>query len=169
MSSPTQFLDWQACGSVGRSDIDALAAQAASHPSGRARICLHRGHGDAVHEMVIAVRPSGFVLPHRQAGVDKSYLVLRGEFGLVFFDDDGVVTDAVRLTPGDRPIARFDAGLWHVGLASSAGALYVETIPGPFHPERTEWADWAPREDAPGLEPWLAKARAELQRRCGRS
>ena len=133
-------------------DDDTLAELrdiARNSPRGRARFCLHQNHEDPLQEMVIALHRSGYIPPHRQIGRAKSYLCLEGKLFVCFFDDAGSLVERLQLSAqGDNgpSIVRFPANRWHTVTALTEIAIYVEVVPGPYVPEETKFADWAPSE-----------------------
>ena len=128
-------------------ELDRISQAARESERQRARIILHKGHADRVQEMVIAVTGSAYIMPHRQLRREKSYLLLRGRLGVVFFNDAGQVSDAftMGIHRDDPVLVRFDAGLWHSIVSASDLSIYLETAQGPF--EGSDWAEWAPESE----------------------
>jgi len=128
-------------------DLDELADAARASERQRARIILHKGHADSVQEMVIAITNSAYIMPHRQPNREKSYLLLRGRLGVVFFDDHGRLIDRFVLGNeiGEATLVRFDAGYWHSVVSGDLLSIYVETAAGPH--DGSDWAHWAPKSE----------------------
>lgn len=125
--------------------LHALLREAQSSMQRRARLCLHQRDDADIQEMVIALYADSYIPPHRQTGgVFKTYYVIEGGLNLFFFDSDGVAVKKLKLTSAVRPICRFLAETWHMVTAIDDAAIYAEVIPGPYRPERTEFAPWAP-------------------------
>ncbi len=132
---------------IDSADLDELAEAARASPRQRARIILHGSHADSVQEMVIAITSATYIMPHRQLDREKSYLLLRGRLGVVFFDDAGARVDRFTLggQSGDATLLRFDAGRWHSVVSAEPLSIYIETAAGPH--EGSDWADWAPKSE----------------------
>ncbi|MBB6252271.1 WbuC family cupin fold metalloprotein [Nitrospirillum iridis] len=155
-SSKAYFDDWTDFLDIDRTRLDALLDESRRDERGRVRICLHRSEADPVQEMIIALADHGYLRPHRQRGLQKSYVVLAGRLRVVFFDESGGVLRRLDLDAQRRPLARFDSGIWHTMTSLSEGTLYLETILGPFDRNRTDWAPWAPgRAPRPEIEAYM--------------
>ncbi|MEM7620067.1 MAG: WbuC family cupin fold metalloprotein [Pseudomonadota bacterium] len=129
------------------SKLEHLEKAAKTSERQRSRFILHKGHNDNVQEMVIAITSQTYIMPHRQKNRTKSYTLLNGKFGVIFFDEQGVISDVIKMdNEADRPVlVRFDADQWHSVVAGSDVAIYIETAQGPF--EGSLWADWAPKSE----------------------
>jgi cupin fold WbuC family metalloprotein len=146
-NSPT-FAPLQDIVSVGVEDLSLIEDLARKHPLGRARLLLHLEHTEPIQEMLIAVRQGCYFRPHRQRARSKTYKLFHGRMLVVFFDEQGQMTDRRLLTEGGPALAavRFPADLWHTVIALSPMLFYMETTLGPYRREDTEYADWAPAE-----------------------
>ncbi len=132
---------------VGLDKLGKLKDAAIQTPQKIARICLHRNHKDHIQEMLIAIHRDTYLAPHKQPLKEKSYIIIEGEMRLAFFDDNGTISNFIDLSESSGAgdfICRFDAGRWHTPVSKSLQCVYLEIIPGPFEPDKTCWADWAP-------------------------
>lgn len=144
-------------------DLDAIVARARSVPRRRARILLHGSLDDVMQEMMIVMTRGQYVPPIWNDRSPKSYLVLSGSFFLVKFDASGEVTDSIRLAaddPKDPFFARINSPMWHMSIAETPDAVFLETLLGPH--QGTVFADWAPAADSGPA------GRAFFERICGR-
>lgn len=126
-----------------------LARQA---PLRRARLCLHRGVDDTVHEMVIAFATGSYVRPHRHHDKSESFHVIEGRLTVILFDDDGRVMRRIALGPhgSERPyLYRASSPAWHTVLLETDSVILHETTNGPFVPGAAEYAPWEPNPDDP--------------------
>ena len=94
------------------------------------------------------------------AQAPASLLVLEGELAFLVFDGAGRVTRRVELAArgGGRPFCvRVAPGVWHMDRVRSGAAVFLETMAGPFVPERSNvYAPWAPAEgDAAAVRVFL--------------
>ena len=86
-----------------------------------------------------------YVRPNKHFGKDESVFVIRGEADVLFFDDQGNVTELVKM--GDMAsqkayYCRIPAGVFHTVLIRSNEIVLFEGTPGPFNPAETAYADW---------------------------
>jgi cupin fold WbuC family metalloprotein len=135
---------------VGAAEIAGLIAAARNTPQGRARLLLHTGRNDTLHEMLIALPPVSCDHPHINFKSGKSFLALSGQFALLRFSDDGRRIDPVVLSDGDLPgarIARLRSPAWHTIVPLAGDTVFLETILGPF--EGNRFAPWFPTEAQP--------------------
>ena len=135
---------------AGRSEIDVLKEAAPSAPLGRSRILAHGDTSEVLHEMLIAHAPGSYVPPHKHPGKSESGHVVEGEIDLVFFDEQGEITHVLELgeySSGRDFYYRIDEPLYHTLILRTPGAVVHEVTNGPFVPEETLYAPWAPTED----------------------
>ena len=142
--------------------LDAVAGAARASPRLRRNHNFHRADTDASHRLLNAIEPGSYVVPHRHLDPEKdeTFVVLRGRFGLVLFDDDGVVTHRIVLdTAGPTYGVTIPHGTFHSIVSLAAGSVFLEAKAGPYLPlTGAERAIWAPAEqdaDAAGYLTWL--------------
>ncbi len=146
-----------------------LLTVARESPRRRAIHCFHTGDGDNPHRFVNLILAGSYVAPHRHAVPPKaeSFVVLRGEVGVLLFGDDGAVLGAHRLSAlsesGNADARTLPCGLdllpgtWHSIVALSPTAVIFEVKPGPYDAATDkEFAPWAPREGEPDAAAYLA-------------
>jgi cupin fold WbuC family metalloprotein len=134
---------------VGDSLIEDLVREAREAPLKRARFCLHHSPDDALHEMVIALLRGSYIRPHRHVGKTESFHVIAGRLQIVLFDDDGQVTKRIPMGPrgSGRPfLCRLAGAAWHTVVVEDEWVVFHEVTRGPFRPEDTQYASWAPQE-----------------------
>ena len=147
---------------VSASDIDALIESARRAPQGRARLILHAGRDDSLHEMVIALPADSCDHPHINFKSGKSFLALSGQFALICFSDDGreiepIVLSAESRWPGAR-MARLRKPAWHTIIPLAGDTVFLESIIGPF--EGNRFATWFPDVNQDGaLKVWIERLR----------
>ena len=132
--------------------IDRTIARARNAPNRRARVLLHPGLEDALHEMLIAIPRESCDVPHINFKSGKSFHVVRGEMAVMLFADDGSEVLPCRLgaSPSDtRRMVRLNRPYWHTIIPLSDYVVFIETITGPFTGNR--FADWAPN---PNTSEW---------------
>lgn len=146
---------------LGPDVLDDLKRRAAKAPLRRPRLCLHRGHDDTVHEMVIALGRDSYVPPHRHLSKSESFHLIEGEVLVVLFDEEGRVARRIHLGPpgSGRPfLYRLSPPSWHSVVPLTEFAAFHETTNGPFVPGSQEIAPWAPDpDDTGGIQAFVAR------------
>jgi cupin fold WbuC family metalloprotein len=130
------------------SDFAFLVAKAKSSVRGRARLCAHPDANDGLHEMLICLTRDGYVRPHRHSKPESASMI-RGSCDLVLFDEQGNIADVKTLgepNSGKAFFIRLSDPIYHTYLLHTDTLLFLETTPGPFDRERSQFAPWAPAE-----------------------
>ena len=145
---------------IDESLLDAVAAAARTSPRLRRNHNFHHADADASHRLLNAIEPGSYVVPHRHLDPEKdeTFVVLRGRFGLVLFDDDGAITHRVVLdTAGPTYGVTIPHGTFHSIVSLAAGSVFLEAKAGPYLPlTGQERAAWAPAEQETGAAAYLA-------------
>jgi cupin fold WbuC family metalloprotein len=135
---------------VGTAQLDALAAQAAAAPRGRAHLQLHTGHDDPVQRFFVAADPRSYFRPHRHNTKSELALVVRGRFDVLVFDEAGTVQARHAIAAAGPDISyEMPARTWHTLLSTADGSTFLEVKQGPYDPATAvEFPAWAPPEGA---------------------
>jgi cupin fold WbuC family metalloprotein len=153
MNQPTQLID--------RRLLDNLSAEAAASPRRRKNYNFHASEADRANRLLNAVEPGSYVQPHRHldSAKDETFVVLRGSFGLVLFDEQGNVTRTALLqADGDVAGVNILHGTFHCVLSLAPGSVFFEAKAGPYVPiTGQERASWAPPEGDPQAIAYLAE------------
>jgi cupin fold WbuC family metalloprotein len=163
--SPEVFLTEGPIATIGPEDIARLRATVRETPKRRARINAHPGHDDALHEMIIAIEPASYIRPHRHPGKSEAFHVIEGEVDIVVFRDDGAIDQIVQLGEkgGSRPFYyRMSEPRFHTLVIRSEILIVHEITNGPFLPDGTIYAAFAPGDDDPAA---AAAYQADLRER----
>jgi cupin fold WbuC family metalloprotein len=131
----------------------------------RARICAHPDLSDPLQEMLILLLRDTYIRPHRHRRKAESLLVVEGEADAVFFDDDGAVATVLPLgdpRSGKAFSYRIDGPRYHTLLPRSEHFVFHEATLGPFAPELSEAAPWAPPDGDPAAAGFIAALRRRL-------
>lgn len=150
--SPEVFLAEGPIATIGPQDIALLRQAARQAPKRRARINAHPAHDDALHEMIIAIEPASYVRPHRHPGKSEAFHIIEGEVDIVIFRDDGAIEQIVSLGEkgGTKPFYyRMSEARFHTLVIRSDLLIVHEITNGPFRPEGTMYAAFAPGDDDP--------------------
>ena len=144
--------------------LDATTAAARSSPRRRMNHNFHASDSEPANRLLNAVEPGSYVQPHRHLDPfkDETFVVLRGRFGLVCFDESGAVTLTRVLEPGSEAMgANVPSGTFHTLLSLAPGAVFFEAKAGPYVAISDEdRAPWAPREGDGTAPGYLAKLEA---------
>ena len=148
----------------GKADLDALSRSASTHPRRRKNLNFHAQLAHPAQRLLNAVEPDSYIRPHRHADRlrDETFVVLRGAFGVVFFDGAGAVTgSAVIRAGGDLVGAHVPAGTYHCLVSLEPGSVFFEAKAGPYEPTTDkDFASWAPPEGDPRVPAFLGTLRA---------
>ncbi|MCU0228115.1 MAG: WbuC family cupin fold metalloprotein [Bryobacterales bacterium] len=161
---------------IGGSHFLALEERAQLSARRRAVQCFHTGDGDNPHRFLNLLLQGTYVAPHRHATPPKaeSFVVLRGELGVLLFADDGTVTGVHRLRAWEEtgeaprvetPPCGLDLlpGIWHSIVALSPVTVIFEVKPGPYDAATDKaFAEWAPAEGEPGVGAYLQWMEAQF-------
>jgi cupin fold WbuC family metalloprotein len=150
--SPEVFIAKGPIATIGPAEIEILRQAVNRTAKRRARINAHPGHDDALHEMIIAVAPESYIRPHRHPGKSEAFHIIEGAVDIVVFRDDGEIDDIVSLGEkgGARPFYyRMSEPRFHTLIIRSDLLIVHEITNGPFSPEGTVYAAFAPAEGDP--------------------
>ena len=127
--------------------IEFLKSAALRTPSRRARLCAHPSPDAAQHDMLIVSLRSTYVAPHRHLVKSESMLVIEGRADALIFNDVGQVTQRVPMGPAGSSrvfFYRMPELTYHSLSIETDMLVFVESTKGPFRPEDSENAPWAP-------------------------
>ena len=146
---------------IDRALLDEVSAQASNSPRLRKNRNFHPRDDSPAHRLLNAIEPGSYVAPHRHldANKDETFVVLRGRFGLVLFDDAGNVTQT-QVIEADGDVVGVDIphGTWHSIVSLARGSVFLEAKAGPYLPfTPEEKASWAPTENEPDAGDFLAR------------
>lgn len=136
---------------VGLEDVESLKEQANNNRRKRIRLCAHDGVEDELHEMFIIHTNDTYVRPHKHLNKSESIHVLEGSVDLVIFDESGNITEVTTLgdyTSGYQFYHRLSDPTYHTLVIQSDTIAFHEITNGPFDPDDTVWAPWAPASDS---------------------
>lgn len=135
---------------VGSDAVTFVKAQALANDRKRARICAHRTSVDPLHEMLIAITPDSYIRPHRHRDKSESFHIVEGAVDVIVFDEAGGVSKIVALgAPNSERdfFYRLEPGVFHTLVIRTPILVVHEVTNGPFSPDQTEFATWAPADD----------------------
>jgi cupin fold WbuC family metalloprotein len=134
--------------------LNEVCAEAAANPRRRKNRNLHPRDDFPAHRLLNAMQTDSYIPPHRHLdpNKDETFVVLRGQLGLVIFNDAGEVVQTVKVDAGDtaNSVCGVDipAGTWHTAVALLPDTVFLEAKAGPYLPfAPEEKAPWAPAEN----------------------
>ncbi|MDD5295368.1 MAG: WbuC family cupin fold metalloprotein [Rhodocyclaceae bacterium] len=144
--------------------LDEVSAEAAASARRRKNRNFHPADEASCHRLLNAIEPGSYVQPHRHLdpAKDECMIVVRGRLGIVFFDDQGQVTETALLEPGGAAVGvDIPHGRYHSVLSLAPGSVFLEAKAGPYAPLLPEEKSaWAPEEGAAGAPEYLGKLSA---------
>lgn len=116
-------------------------------PSRRARLCAHPSPAAVQQDMLIVSHCDTYVTPHRHLNKTETMLIIDGEADAVIFDDAGGIAEILPMGPASSDrlfFYRMPERTYHGLLINSETLVFSESTRGPFRPEDSENAPWAP-------------------------
>ena len=148
----------------GRDCFAALSARAAESPRRRTNLNFHDTPAHPANRMLNAMEPDSYVRPHRHSAAfkEETFVVVKGAFGVVLFDEHGNVSSTALLRAGGDLIgAHLPAGVFHSVVSLEPASVFFEVKAGPYDPAAAkDWAPWAPNEGAADAPEYLKKLKA---------
>lgn len=143
--------------------LDQISSAAKASPRLRRNHNFHQRESEPCNRMLNAIEPDSYVAPHRHLdpNKDETFIVVRGAFGLVLFDQTGDIRSTRRLAANSECVgATVPHGTYHTILSLAPGSVFVEAKAGPYAPlALSERAAWAPAENEAGARLYLDKLR----------
>ena len=113
--------------------LDDLTAKAKDNPRLRQSFDLRNTPEDKSQRMLNAIEP-GTVMPiHRHQGSSETCVCIRGHFVEYFYDENGLLTDAIDMVPGGV-VLNIEAGQWHNLKSLKSGTVLLEAKDGAYAP-----------------------------------
>lgn len=145
---------------VTAAELDSLSTQAENATRRRVHLNVHAGLDEPVQRLFIAFEPGTYVRPHRHPEANKWELavLIEGAIDLLTLDDEGRLTERVRLARDGARAAEIPPGTWHSYVCRSPGTVLLEVKEGPYIPTTPEnFAPWSPPEGDDRVAAYLAR------------
>lgn len=111
---------------------------------------FHPQLDDPISRMLNAMEPGTYIQPHKHEDPDRFevFLVLRGRFVVVTFDEAGNITDHYVLDAREGKYGvEIPARVYHSLMSLESGSVAYEIKEGPYTPATAKnFAPWAPAE-----------------------
>lgn len=115
--------------------LNGLSEEACSNERLRKNLNLHKSEQSEVQRLLNALEP-GTILPiHRHTHTEETYIIIRGELKVYFYNNDKQLTDTILLNPaiGNYGI-HIPTGQWHTLEVKEKGTVIFEVKKGPYEP-----------------------------------
>lgn len=119
--------------------LDSLTEQAKTSPRLRANYDLRNSAEDTSQRMLNAIEPESVVPIHRHQKTSETVVVIRGRVVEEYYDDAGVCTESIEVSPcGPVYALNIPADTWHTLRSLESGTVIMEMKDGAYEPIGTE-------------------------------
>lgn len=128
-----------------------LIERAEASPRRRSNFNLHEQADDAVQRLFIAAKRDSYFRVHRHPDKWEFSIVVRGLFEVLTFDEQGLLTQRMRVGP-NADVCAFELppNTYHTWIPLEDDAIFFEVKQGPYDAATAaQFAPWAPAEGAP--------------------
>lgn len=144
---------------INKDTLDSLVQEANISERKRKNFNYHQTFDDPVNRILNAVDPGSYVQPHKHENPDKReiFLLLKGKMLVVFFDNDGGITDHIILDNKENFGVEIPPSVWHTIIALEPDTVAYEVKDGPYSPaDDKNFAIWAPKEGDMKCEEYMS-------------
>ena len=115
--------------------LDEVTAQAQQSERLRMNRNFHESLDAKAQRLLNALEP-GTILPiHRHTHTAETYILLRGRINVLFYAEDGGISDAFELNPlSGKYGVHIPKGQWHTLEVLESGTVIFEVKDGPYTP-----------------------------------
>lgn len=147
--------------------INQLSEKAKAAPRKRMNHNFHQTADDLLNRMLNAMEPGTYVCPHKHENPDKreAFIVLRGSFLIVEFDEEGNITDHTILNREKGILGiEIPPKVYHMLICLEPDSVLYELKDGPYNPANDKiFAPWAPLEGSPEAARFIKNVTEKLQ------
>ncbi|MDC8829266.1 WbuC family cupin fold metalloprotein [Alteromonas gilva] len=140
--------------------LSELRAKAEASPRRRAHHNVHEDYQQPVQRLFVCMLPDSYVRPHRHSQPTKweFFMVVEGCLELLFFDDNGTLTERLALGPQSDVLGvEIPPNTWHATVCH-APVTFVEVKQGPYEvTDDKDFAAWAPKEGETQVPAFLSQ------------
>ncbi|MCX8129917.1 MAG: WbuC family cupin fold metalloprotein [Clostridia bacterium] len=127
-------------------DFEELKNFVTTNPGKSARICIHNGNDDLLHQMIIVHRRGNYIRPHKHEFKSESFQLIEGALVVFIFNDNGEVIDKINMSVNENIVFRIERNIWHTIVPTSELVVFHEITNGPFTGNNDSiFPDWAPQ------------------------
>ena len=115
--------------------LDEVTERAKASERLRMNYNLHDSLEAKAQRLLNALEPGTLLPIHRHRHTAETYIVLRGCIRVLFYNDEGALTDAFRVSGSDGVYGvHIPAGQWHTLEVMESGTVIFEVKDGPYAP-----------------------------------
>lgn len=115
--------------------LNNLTEQAKVSPRFRMNLDLRNSGADMSQRMLNAIEPDSLVSIHRHQKTTETVIVLRGRIVEEYYDDAGMLTESIEVSPcGPVCALNIPAGVWHTLRSMESGTVILEVKDGAYEP-----------------------------------
>jgi cupin fold WbuC family metalloprotein len=119
--------------------LNQLSVSASENPRLRMNHNLHESLDSPVQRLLNALEPGTELPIHRHQHTDETYILLRGNIKVIFYNDSGEKTETFELNPKSENYGvHIPKGQWHTLEVLEAGSVIFEVKEGPYAPIKPE-------------------------------
>ncbi len=119
--------------------LDEVTERAKANERLRMNYNLHDSLEAKAQRLLNALEPGTRLPVHRHRHTAETYIVLRGCIRVMFYNDEGVLTDAFRVSGTEGVYGvHIPAGQWHTLEVLESGTVIFEVKDGPYAPLKPE-------------------------------
>lgn len=139
--------------------VDDLIDKAVKTERRRLNYNIHESLSDPIQRLFVAAGLNSYFRPHFHPGKSEFAIVLQGQFDILLFDEEGVVTERVSAGPGADIFAlEIPADCYHTWLPMAEPSVFFEVKQGPYDPSTSlTFAPWSPEEGFSGVKAFQAQ------------
>ena len=129
-------------------EIKEMFLAATNSPRRRYPKIIHKP-GDQLNKVFNFLKSDTYMQPHLHPSKEKieKMLVVQGKFALLYFDDQGEVSDVIFMEKEKKEYVEVPPNTWHTYVMLTDNVLVYEEMLGVYNPDTwKELAKWAPSE-----------------------
>jgi cupin fold WbuC family metalloprotein len=130
--------------------LNTISNEAKASDRKRCTYSFHNSNSDYIQRFLNAGEIGTYVRPHKHENPDRVeiFLILKGRFLVIEFDDDGEIIDHIILdSEKGKKGVEIPPKTWHSLIVLKEGSVLYEVKEGPFIMETDKiFAKWAPEE-----------------------
>lgn len=151
--------------------VDLASEMAKRSPRGRFNFMLHKNLSEDLQALINAIDKSNYVPPHKHNNTDdrrETFAVVKGHFWVVLFDEEGNITDKIKLDNDDPNAPKsyeIKTGVIHTVISDSPFVtLELKQHPSGGYNGATDkvFPDWAIKESDPRASEYFSNLLREV-------
>jgi len=149
---------------LSQEDIESHFKEAEKTSRRRSPLILHK-KGDYLNKVFNFILEDSYMHPHLHPSDEKieNMYLIKGSFGLIEFDNNGMINKTTILEEGSLTSIKVPAFTWHTYVMLSGKTIVYETMEGKYEPDSwKKMASWAPVEESLKAQTYLESLKNSL-------